>query len=384
MSPDDQPCPVDQSCPADQSCPVDEHCGELHSHPFELRTTVEHAIAQFAGAAGELDLISHLAEDCPAMVVGDVVRLRQVLGHLVGNAVRFTAHGDVLLRVELDVADQRHPDQVRLRFTVADTGIGIPPERLDQLFQAGPGLGLAISKAIVEAMGGWIAVTSTPGGGSEFTFGVVLGRSGDPEAVPRPRVGTTELARLADRNVLVVVNDEGDRQILRRQLESYGMVCTASDSPLDAVDLVGGGRSFDIAILDGTTPTHIQAQDGVPTPGSVPMMDGVQLGMVLRRLPAGRRLPLVLLSGSERPDREPDALFAAVLTGPIGRVSVFPAITHILCPDPVSDPPFASRPSQPSQPSRSSQPSPSNPSSGPNPASVPNQVSRASPVSPAS
>jgi len=305
---------------------------------------VEHAIAQFAGAAGELDLISHLAEDCPAMVVGDVVRLRQVLGTLVGNAVRFTAHGDVLLRVELDAADPQppHPDQVRLRFTVADTGIGIPPEHLDRLFQGGPGLGLPVSKAIVEAMGGQLTVTSMPGGGSEFTFGVVLGRSDDPEAVCRPRHSNTELARLADRNVLLVVDDEINRQILRRTLESYGMVCTASASPLDAVDLVGGGRSFDIAILDGAMPM---------LDGEMPMLDSVQLAMVLRRLPAGRRLPLMLLSGIERPDRDDDP-FAAVLTGPIDELPLFPAITRILCPDPGTDPPFSSRPSQPSQASQ--------------------------------
>jgi CheY-like chemotaxis protein len=337
--------------------PDDQYCGELTSHPFELRTTVEHAIAQFAGAAGKLDLISHLAEDCPAMVIGDVARLRQVLGTLVGNAVRFTAHGDVLLRVELDIVDPAHTDQVRLRFTVADTGIGIPPEQLDGLFHGGPGGGLPISKAIVEAMGGRLTVTSGPGGGAEFTFGVVLGRC-DEEAVRRPPVGITELARLADRNVLVVVDDETDRQILRRTLESFGMVCTASASPLDAVDLIGGGRSFDIAILDGATPVATPVLDGAARllDGAAPVLDGVQLALVLRRLPAGRRLPLVLLSGVEGPDRD-DALFAAVLTGPIDRLALFLTITRILCPDPGTDPPFSSRPSQPSQPSPESQPS---------------------------
>lgn len=291
-----------------------------HHQAFELRETVENAIAQFAGAAGDLDLISHLSDNCPAVVIGDVIRLRQVLGHLVGNAVSFTEHGDVLLRVELD--DDQPRDGVRLRFTVADTGIGIAPEILARPM---------ISKAIVEAMGGELAVTSTLGDGSEFTFDVVLGRSDDRRSVARPRPGNVELAPLADRNVLVVDGDDANRRGLRRQVEGYGMVCTTSASPLDALALVGGGRGFDIAIIDF----------------ALPMMDGVQLAVALRRLPAGHRLPLVLLSSAERSDRSHDTLFAAVLTKPThtasqfdtaslwDTTSLFDAITRVLPPDPI-------------------------------------------------
>jgi CheY-like chemotaxis protein len=325
----------------------DQHRHELDNHPFELRATVEHAIAQFAGAAGELDLISHLAEDCPAMVIGDVARLRQVLGTLVGNAVRFTEHGDVLLRVEVDVAvpAAQHPSQVGLRFTVADTGIGISPANLDRLFQDGTCPGLAISQKIVEAMGGRLTATSTLGNGSEFTFGVVLGRFDDPRTIPRPRLGSTELTRLAGRNVLVVIEDDAERQALRRELEGYGMACTTAASPLDAVALVGAGRSFDIAVLDAAAPMD-----------EIQMMDGVQLARVLRRLPAGRRLPLVLLSSLEDfgtlgpTDHDDDVLFAAVLTGPRRSVPLFAAITRALASDATTEPPQSSRPCQPCQP----------------------------------
>ena len=325
---------------------------ELENHPFELRDLVENTVAQFAATAGKLDLISHLAEDCPAIVLGDVVRLRQVLGNLVGNAVKFTEHGDVLLRVELDPdqpdqphhtdqadqADQAdHLDQpetagVRLRFTVADTGIGISADGMDRLFRSfsqvdtsttrvygGTGLGLAISKAIVEAMGGELTVTSTPGIGSEFTFGIVLGRSEDPGPLTRPGDGY-ELAPLTDRSVLVVDDNATNRRILRLQLEGYGMVCTTSASPLDAVALIGGGRSFDIAILDY----------------AMPIMDGVQLAMALRLLPTGQRLPLVLLSSIGRRDRNDDQLFAAVLTKPMRSAPLFEALSQVLTPVPVA------------------------------------------------
>lgn len=315
---------------------------ELDHQPFELRETVEGTVAQFAGAAGELDLISHLSEDCPAIVVGDVVRLRQVLSNLVGNAVRCTEHGDVLLRAALDPEQpDPQPDgkrgQVRLRFTVADTGIGIAPGRLHRLFASRSpttGLGLAISRAIVEAMGGELTATSTLGTGSEFTFSVVLGRADDALPSPRPGTAPGELAPLAGRSVLVVEDNNTNRQILRLQLEGYGMVCTTSSSPSDALALVGSGRSFDLAILDFSMPT----------------MDGGQLATALRRLPTGQRLPLVLLTGLRHRDQNDDRLFAAVLAKPTRRAPLFEAITRILTPGPIRAIPRPAGPSQPSQP----------------------------------
>jgi len=315
---------------------------ELDNHPFELRATVENTIAQFAGTAGELDLISHLSEDCPTMVVGDVVRLRQVLGNLVGNAVKFTEHGDVLLRVELE---NEPSDGIRLRFTVADTGIGISPESMDRLFKSfsqvdasttrvygGTGLGLAISKAIVEAMGGELTVTSTPGTGSEFSFGIVVGRCEDSASPAGRGTEPAELALLAGRNVLVVDDNDTNRRILRLQLEGYGMFCTTCAAPEDALALVGAGRSFDLAILDF----------------AMPKMDGVQLATALRSLPAGHRLPLVLLSSIGRRDRNDDRLFGAVLTKPMRSTPLFEAITRVLFPNAVI--PRQSGPSQPCQP----------------------------------
>jgi PAS domain S-box-containing protein len=301
---------------------------ELEHLPFDLCATVETTIAQFAGTATGIDLISHLADDVPTMVSGDAVRLRQVLSNLVGNAVKFTQEGDVLLRVEVDAHQPETTGtepEVRLRFTVADTGIGISPDSMDRLFKSfsqvdasttrvygGTGLGLAISKAIVEAMGGDLSVTSTPGVGSEFTFAVVLGRFDGPQS--GTRLPTDAAAALTGRNVLVVDDNTTNRRILRLQLEGFGMTCTTCASPLDAVALIGGGRHFDIAILDF----------------AMPLMDGVQLAMALRQLPAGQRLPLMLLSSIGRRDRTDDRLFAAVLTKPMRSAPLIQALAQVL------------------------------------------------------
>jgi CheY-like chemotaxis protein len=293
---------------------------DLEKHPFELRECVEGAIAQFAGSVKNLDLVSHIDDDIPAVVVGDVTRLRQVLTNLVSNAIKFTPEGDILLRAELEHAEPG----LRLRFTVADTGIGISRENMSRLFKSfsqvdasttrlygGTGLGLAISKAIVEAMDGRLTVTSEVGVGSQFTFSVALGRFSGPQALrKRPP------AIVAGRHVLVVDDNDTNRRILRLQLESYAMVCQDSASPLAALALIGSGVRFDLAILDY----------------AMPVMDGVQLALALRQLPGGRDLPMVLLSSIGRRDRSQEKVFAAILTKPIRSAALAQVLGQVLAP----------------------------------------------------
>jgi PAS domain S-box-containing protein len=296
----------------------------IEDHSFELRDCVDATIASFAGAAKGLDLIAHVDDDCPAMVVGDVHRLRQVLGNLVGNAVKFTTSGDVLLRVRLESAEGA---AIRLRFSVADTGIGISPQSLDRLFRSfsqvdasttrvygGTGLGLVISKAIVEAMGGELTVASRPGVGSEFSFSVPLGRA-DESARPNARPASPAIS-LTGRQVLIVDDNDTNRRILRLQLEDQGMACTDVASPASALALVDGAGRFELAILDL----------------AMPLMDGVQLATALRRLPAGRSLPLVLLSSFGRRERENEHLFAAVLTKPTRSSALIETVIEVLSP----------------------------------------------------
>ncbi len=303
---------------------------DLEEHPFELRECVEVAIAQFAGSVKNIDLVSHVDDDCPAVVVGDVTRLRQVLTNLVSNAIKFTKEGDVLLRVELE----QHEPELRLRFTVADTGIGISRENMGRLFKSfsqvdasttrlygGTGLGLAISKAIVEAMNGRLTVTSEVGVGSQFTFTVTLGRFDGPQTLrKRPP------AIVAGRHVLVVDDNDTNRRILRLQLESYGMACQDSSSPLAALALIGSGVQFDLVILDY----------------AMPVMDGVQLALALRQLPGGKDLPLVLLSSIGRRDRTHEKVFAAILTKPIRSAALAEVLSQVLAPGSGDDPADAS------------------------------------------
>ncbi|GLY30048.1 PAS domain S-box protein [Kineosporia sp. NBRC 101731] len=308
---------------------------ELEEHPFELRECVEGAVAQFAGSVKDIDLVSHVDDDCPGVVVGDVTRLRQVMTNLVGNAIKFTTQGDVLLRVELEGSDEPdEPDEpgspLRLRFTVADTGIGISRANMGRLFKSfsqvdasttrvygGTGLGLAISKAIVEAMDGRLTVTSEVGVGSQFTFSVALGRFSGPQTLrKRPP------AIVAGRHVLIVDDNDTNRRILRLQLEGYGMACQDSASPLTALALIGSGVQFDLVILDY----------------AMPVMDGVQLALALRQLPGGKDLPLVLLSSIGRRDRTHEKIFASILTKPVRSAALAEVVGQALVPGPADAP----------------------------------------------
>ena len=164
---------------------------DLEAEPYSPRRCVDEVLAFFKPKARliSLTLDTLIAPDVPQLVVGDVYRLRQILINLVGNAVKFTRHGGVTVQLD-SIATGAPFDQARLQFTVADTGIGIPPEKIGQLFQAytqadasttrkygGTGLGLIISKRLSELMGGRIHVESTPGVGSKFIFDIRVGHA---------------------------------------------------------------------------------------------------------------------------------------------------------------------------------------------------------------
>jgi signal transduction histidine kinase len=168
---------------------------DLEAIDFDLRSLIEETAGLFAIRAQEkgVALTSHIAQEVPLRVRGDPGRLRQILGNLLGNAVKFTDRGEIGLAVELRLAND---DRYLLRFSVRDTGIGIPPDRQAGMFQAfhqadgsstrkygGTGLGLAICKQLVDLMGGDIGFDSRPGEGTAFWFTVSLARPG--QAAPR-------------------------------------------------------------------------------------------------------------------------------------------------------------------------------------------------------
>ena len=230
---------------------------ELERHAFVLADCVEESLELFAAAAGAkgLELSYWIAPGVPELVTGDTVRLRQVLVNLVGNAVKFTTAG----RVSVEVRPGEDPDE--LAFTVADTGIGIPPEQVESLFQpfsqgdasmtrrfGGTGLGLAICRRLVELMGGRIGVTSRPDEGSVFHFTAVLpgnaSAGGGPEHAPA-HVG---------RRAAVVDDDPVAQRFIEQVLEREGFIVRCFDSLAAARAGLAGGAAPDLLVVDHLLP----------------------------------------------------------------------------------------------------------------------------------
>jgi len=281
---------------------------ELEVVPFDLRECIEACVDVLAGAATAkgLDLVVHVDPSCPPVLVGDPARLRQILVNLLSNAVKFTERGDVLVEVR---TQPEAGDHVQLVVDVADTGIGIPADRMDRLFRSfsqvdasttrvygGTGLGLAISRRLAEAMHGGLTVSSEADQGSVFTLAARLGVG---DVAPS---GAAPLPDLRGRTVLVVDDNATNRRILRLQVESWGMAPRVTAYPAEALAWVRAGERFDLGLLDL----------------AMPDMDGVELAAAIRGCDAGRELPLVLLTGlGWRPDPATAPDFAAYLTKPV-------------------------------------------------------------------
>jgi two-component system, sensor histidine kinase and response regulator len=236
----------------------------LEAIDFDLQREVEEVVTLLAGRAYEkgLELASLVEPGTPTAVRGDPFRLRQVLTNLLGNAIKFTEEGEVVLRVSL-VEDR--PEAATVRFEVRDTGIGITREQGERLFSSfsqadastsrrygGTGLGLAISKQLVEMMGGEIGVESEPGMGSTFWFTAQVEKVPQGEATPSPR---TDLRGL---RILVTDDNATNRQILHKQLTSWGIEDGMSENGPGALEAlraaVNSGKPYDLAILDMQMP----------------------------------------------------------------------------------------------------------------------------------
>ena len=267
---------------------------ELYSRPFDLRACIEDSLDLLAVRAFEknLDLVYQSDHDIPAIIEGDSLRLRQVLTNLLSNAVKFTERGDIFTRVKLlsrKLEESQNGAVLHLHFSVRDTGIGIPPDRLARLFKpfmqadastaqhyGGTGLGLAISKRLVELMGGKMWAESTPGEGSTFHFTVNV--RAEPQAAPASL--SARQPKLANLRVLIVDDNLTSAQTLVEQTGRWGMLARSVENPHAALDLLRNGESFDFGILD------------LKMPG----MDGVGLASEIHKLPVGAMMPLVLLA----------------------------------------------------------------------------------------
>jgi len=287
---------------------------ELDLSAFDLNQLLEAIIAMFAERAKSsgLDLGYVLPPDVPSSLQGDVGRLRQILVNLTSNALKFTDEGGVLIRV---VAEEVSVRTVRLRFEVKDTGIGIPPEQQETLFEpfvqvdgslgrqyGGTGLGLAICKQLVGVMGGQIDLESSPGAGSVFTFDVEF------ETATCAVIEESEHESLEGLRALIVDDNPINREILEHQLGRFGLHVTSVESGEEGYGAIAAGdeghQPFDIAIID------MKLGEG----------SGLDLARNLRRQDLFEVPPLVMLSSLDAPMSRGQALsngFVAVLTKPV-------------------------------------------------------------------
>ena len=296
--------------------------GELRLEfaPLNLRTEIERCldVVVTAATAKGLELACQVAADCPREVVGDVLRLRQIMTNLLSNAVKFTESGEVLLTVESQpLADGR----IELIIKVIDTGIGVPAEGIERIFSSfsqvdasttrvygGTGLGLAISRRLAEAMNGAITATSTPGVGSTFTVTLTLDSAPDVEQ-PKPAA-----AMLAGKTVLLVDDNTTNLRILESQLTDLGLRCHATTSPEAALASVRDGFRYDVAVLDMR----------------MPGMSGVELSAALRGLPDTVSAPHILLTSLGTRSSRLGDLFAAFLTKPVKRAALKEVVSTVL------------------------------------------------------
>jgi len=263
----------------------------LERVPFSLRSCVEDSFDLFARIASKknLELFHYIDPAIPETLYGDASRLRQVIINLVGNAVKFTEQGEVGLRV---VPVELDENECRLRVSVRDTGIGIPAEAQQNLFQAftqvegshtrkfeGTGLGLTISRRMIELMGGEIWFESTAGEGSTFFFELSLPVSTECEDSQR-YLGCPSI--LEGKRALIVDDNDTNRWLLGDQLTQWGMEFLAFSSPKEALQHLSEGHEYDVALLDF----------------NMPEMDGRELAATIQDVYGEARLPVFVLSSS--------------------------------------------------------------------------------------
>jgi CheY-like chemotaxis protein len=292
---------------------------------FDLRETLEDTVATLAMRAHKkgLELADHVAADVPDGLVGDPHRLCQLIVNLIGNAIKFTERGEVVLRVDVQ---SKSDQEACLHFAVSDTGIGISPEQQQKLFKAfsqadtsttrkygGTGLGLAISTRLVQMMGGELWLDSQAGQGSTFHFTARFGRAQGP-VVPR---ALAEPALVQGLNVLVVDDNATNRRILQEMLTNWGMRPTVVDGARAALLALeqarAAGSPFALVLLDAM----------------MPEMDGFSLVEQIRQGPEPVGSTLMMLSSANRHEdaaRCRELGVASYLTKPVRQSTLLDAI----------------------------------------------------------
>src|SRR5437868_258536 len=294
---------------------------ELEHHPFELHTCIEEALDLLGPKAAEkkLDLAYSVEDSIPKILVSDVTRLRQILVNLIGNAVKFTHEGEVIIEVapssrakrmlqpgqQVDTEFVRNSEEWLLHFSVQDTGIGIPMDKQNRLFKSfqqvdasttrhygGTGLGLAISKRLAELLGGKIWVDSDAGRGATFHFTILAKAS----AATAPPIWQGPQPKLAGKRILVIEDNLTNQRLIDQRGRSWGLVAETAANSQEALGLLEQGRSYDAILLD------LQLPD----------TDPILLAAEIRYRLAGRFVPLLLLSSVRLRSDDPRPAAAGV------------------------------------------------------------------------
>ena len=323
---------------------------ELEEADFSLRTVLNQTLRALALRAHKkgMELACQVERDVPDGLVGDGNRLRQILLNLIGNAIKFTEAGEVIVRVRAPETDDQ---AVVIDFEIADTGIGIAPEKQQTIFQAfeqadssttrrygGTGLGLTISSRLVEMMGGKITVESELGRGSTFRFSARFGRSSRLPVAP----ALPPVVDLHGLRVLIVDDNATNRTILQGWASAWGMIPIATaDVPAAMSALWRGVASkepFTLVLLDAR----------------MPGTDGLELAKVIRQAPALNGCRIILLTSEDRPSdvaRYRALSITAVLMKPVQQEELLDNIYRVLSHAPISRKPSAGQHSSVTVPS---------------------------------
>ncbi|WP_310482786.1 response regulator [Chamaesiphon sp. VAR_48_metabat_403] len=312
---------------------------ELDCQPFDIRDCIEETLDLLAPKASEknLELAYLIYKNTPNWLYGDAQRIRQILVNLVGNGLKFTNSGEVIVGVTARKITAIDEDPIitaddstyEIRFVVKDTGIGIPQDKIDRLFKAfsqvdssttrnygGTGLGLIISRRLTELMNGKMWVESGgDGSGSSFYFTIMAKAA--PPSPPVCQPERQQPSQLAGKRLLIVEDNTTHRQILSLQAQSWGMHAHATESGSEALKLLNLRGHFDLAILDM----------------QMPEMDGLLLAQKIREFPEYQNLPLVMLSSLSISRAEIEAAkvdFAATLNKPIRQFQLQAVLNQIL------------------------------------------------------
>ncbi len=298
---------------------------DLEIQPISLRVCIEDAIDLISvkASAKNIELTHFNDPNIPETIKSDETRLRQIIVNLLGNALKFTNHGEIELTTE---AKHINENKIEIHFAIRDTGIGIQKDHMNKLFKSfsqvdasvtrkfgGTGLGLAISKQLSELMGGKIWVESEVGVGSTFHFTIIAEKSDIPEMDTEKESETI----LKGKKILIVDDTQTNRRLLEYQTKSWNMIPTLFSSGQETLEYFKSNNHFDIALLDM----------------QMPGMDGLSLAKEIRKITKDKPFPMLMLSSlgqMQKDNKEISELFAAYLLKPIKKSQIFKSLLNVL------------------------------------------------------